>query len=93
MNKYDDAVAICGEDLVDSWAFSSGSSRVPDVFILDANVSGSPFDSYRYPVLEQEVIEDLWKCNACGKVYKLSETLECEACGTSVTERSRFVLE
>lgn len=68
-------------------------SYVPEVFVLDASVSGSPFDPYRYSVLEQEVADDLWKCESCRKVYKISEHLECVGCGTSITEKSRFVLE
>ena len=76
----------------DIWIGDSGSS-IADPIGHFSPATGTFIDPYRYPVLAQEVLEDLWKCESCAKVYKLSETLECKGCGTSVTEKSRFVLE
>ncbi|PNX52365.1 MAG: hypothetical protein BV458_09920 [Thermoplasmata archaeon M9B2D] len=36
---------------------------------------------------------DLWKCDGCGHVHKVGETLECTHCGHPITEKSRFILE
>jgi DNA-directed RNA polymerase subunit RPC12/RpoP len=88
-NKYEDVIQIIGEEGAE-WLLDSGSSYGKDVFFYD-KASGT-FQGLD-PYIKQEVIEDLWKCIACGKVYKLSEHLECERCGTPVTEKSRFVLE
>ena len=33
----------------------------------------------------------MWKCEACDRVHKLEDTLECE-CGMPITEKSKFVL-
>lgn len=73
------------------WLEPSGSSfRGLDAYIHPAT---GTFDPYRYPVVHERETEDLWKCQGCGRVHKLSETLNCTSCGLPVTEKSRFVLE
>ena len=42
---------------------------------------------------KQENIIILWKCQSCGNVHRLEDTLECTACGQPITEKSRFRLE
>jgi DNA-directed RNA polymerase subunit RPC12/RpoP len=69
----------------------TGSYVSDEVFYIMGG-SGGYADPYRYPVNQKE-IDDLWKCIACGRVHKLKEHLDCPSCGTSVTEKSRFVLE
>jgi ABC-type ATPase with predicted acetyltransferase domain len=81
-----DGIYIRGQS-VNTWSMVTGTASMIEP-------SGTAYiDPYRYPVLESKEIEDLWKCQACGRVYKLSEHLHCESCGTVVTEKSRFVLE
>ena len=92
MDRYDDAIQLVGKDVVDDWLAPSGSVHGIDVLYFQG-ITGSFADPYRYPVLEKEIADDLWKCESCRKVYKLSEHLECAGCGTSITEKSRFVLE
>ena len=70
----------------------SGSSYLQDGDIY-FGATGSFIDPYRYPVLQQHEVDDLWKCQSCRKVYRIADNLECESCGTSITEKSRFVLE
>ena len=55
------------------------------------NPSGGLVDHYRYPAPHRN--DDLWKCEGCGAVYRVGDTLECERCGMFITERSRFKLE
>ena len=72
----------------------SGTAGIYDIEEKIFLASGSYFDPYRYPVLQQhEVDDDLWKCESCRKVYRVANELECKSCGTSITEKSRFVLE
>jgi len=55
------------------------------------NPSGMALDPYRYPALPQN--EDLWRCEGCGAVHRVKDTLECTKCGLFITEESRFVLK
>jgi DNA-directed RNA polymerase subunit RPC12/RpoP len=51
--------------------------------------------SLNHPMYEipKETSEPMmWKCEGCGKVHKVEDTLECTACGSQITEKSRFVL-
>ena len=53
--------------------------------------SGTPMIEI-YPQMTQREASELWKCDNCGKVHRLSEHLECQGCGTSISENSKFVL-
>ena len=55
------------------------------------NPSGMEVDYYRYPSLQQS--DDLWRCEGCGAVHRVKDTLECTKCGMYITEKSRFVLK
>ena len=50
--------------------------------------------SFNHPMYEipNKTEPIMWKCEGCGRVHKVEDTLECISCGTSITEKSRFVL-
>lgn len=78
------------------WSLDSGSPFGREMWggvpPSGTSVTFQGFDEYIHTG-HQEKVSDLWKCDTCGKVHKLSEHLECQGCGAPVTEKSRFVLE
>jgi len=78
--------------------YGSGTNQIQFVNYL-ANPSGS---SYNIEWYDEPIVrghhhiqdgEELWKCEGCGNVFRVKDTLECFRCGHPITEKSRFVLE
>ena len=86
----EDPVVVDGNTLSWELTSSSCSSYLQDPIYLQA-CSGTVLDSYRYPSLQQN--DDLWRCEGCGAVHRVKDTLECDKCGMFITEKSRFVLK
>lgn len=72
----------------------SGSAYIHpyDNFLEMCSGTYQGIDAYIHTGEEKNEIV-LWKCQACGKVYRLEDTLECKGCGQPITEKSRFVLK
>ena len=78
------------EDSMDAFNLVSGTySKQYSIYYPSANAGWLNSPLYEIPT---ETYPILWKCEGCGKVYKVDETLECGRCGMSITEKSRFVL-
>ena len=86
----DDITISNGESFSVSWDASGSFGYLKDTTYLGIS-SGTVLDLYRYPAPHRN--DDLWKCEGCGAVYRVGDTLECERCGMFITERSRFKLE
>jgi hypothetical protein len=76
----------------DFW-LASGNSIVLDGSTYDYGIVTGVHDPAHYPALDQHEVDELWKCQNCGRVYRMKDTLECKSCGSPITEGSRFVLE
>jgi hypothetical protein len=89
MNRYNDAIHIVGKEFVDGWYLGSGTYASYEMILPSGSSLAHPADLY---MRETKKSEDLWKCY-CGRVHRFPEVLECEGCGSPITEKSRFVLE
>jgi len=92
--KWKDLIMLGG--IEGNFSPSSGTYSDISYWTLD---SGSSYDIdwYDKPILRGhhhvQDGEELWKCDGCGKVFRVKDTLECFGCGHPITEKSRFVLE
>lgn len=82
-DEFNDMCSGTYSDNMSSWQLDSGSSYVFEGF-YPYITTGHRHDHPRY---------ELWKCEGCGHVHKVEDTLECDHCGHPITEKSRFVLE
>jgi hypothetical protein len=56
--------------------------------------SGSSIINWEHNGIMQVPEEEpnMWRCEHCGRVHRVKDTLVCEACGASITEDSVFIL-